>query len=479
MDDRLTISNARYDIVACLPVYREASADLRRTIDSFRRAEGPLRIHLTIILDGPDPATLGSLESSLYREAPRYLQTPDGLAGRGSLEGARSPVDFLFIRKAENRGKHDSHLLFLDLLARSRLDAGRLGVLLIDSDTSFPPDSLRILHEALWARGNEKVGAIAGRSSPRWTWRNLLTASQSFEYWMLNMLDRSFQTHFGSVTCLPGAFSLYKRSAILDARVLARYTRRPQTLLDHNKLRLGEDRYLTTLILNSGARTAFSRAAQSQTTPPAAVGDFLAQRRRWANSILANDLELISSRHPGLRAPACLALRVARATNILVEYLKPAVLLSVLFAFLVRDDAGLLPLLPLVPRLIAIAATAVALRDVSAAFVYSASAYLLLSPLFVAAPLLACARIDDVSWGTRGLSRSADAVSSLRSWARFKWLLFLTVVAANAAVALVLTRYPAVFWALFVHQILVFLPRLLMALPAERRRRILSALMQA
>ena len=75
---------------------------------------------------------------------------------------------------------------------------------------------------------------------------------------------------------------------------------RVDTLHTKNLLHLGEDRYLTTLVLKhfSNYKTIFVRDAKAMTTAPEDWGVLLSQRRRWINSTVHNLYELLST--PGL-----------------------------------------------------------------------------------------------------------------------------------------------------------------------------------
>ncbi len=70
-------------------------------------------------------------------------------------------------------------------------------------------------------------------------------------------MAKAFESLFGSVTCLPGCFTLYRlrtpdthKPLLISNQMLEDYSEnRVDTLHMKNLLHLGEDRYLTTLLL--------------------------------------------------------------------------------------------------------------------------------------------------------------------------------------------------------------------------------------
>ena len=70
---------------------------------------------------------------------------------------------------------------------------------------------------------------------------------------------------------------------------------RVDTLHLKNLLHLGEDRYLTTLVLKHfpSYKTKFVRDAHAQTVAPDSAKVLLSQRRRWINSTVHNLAELV------------------------------------------------------------------------------------------------------------------------------------------------------------------------------------------
>lgn len=126
---------------------------------------------------------------------------------------------------------------------------------------------------------------------------------QVFDYFISFNLSKAFESLLNSVTCLPGCFSLYRIFSATDGvlvlvseRLIADYgVRNANTLHMKNLLALGEDRYLSTLILKQfpNMKTKYISNAVALTSAPAQFGVLLSQRRRWINSTIHNLLELL------------------------------------------------------------------------------------------------------------------------------------------------------------------------------------------
>ena len=127
--------------------------------------------------------------------------------------------------------------------------------------------------------------------------------AQVYEYYISHHLSKAFESLFGSVTCLPGCFSLYRirtadkgRPIIVSNRVIEDYAEpNVDTLHKKNLFSLGEDRYLTTLLLKHFPtfRTKFTPDAVAHTMAPESTRILFSQRRRWINSTVHNLCELI------------------------------------------------------------------------------------------------------------------------------------------------------------------------------------------
>ena len=128
-----------------------------------------------------------------------------------------------------------------------------------------------------------------------------------FEYYISHHLNKAFESMFGGVTCLPGCFSMYRIKApkgdsgywvpvLANPDVVEHYSENVvDTLHKKNLLLLGEDRYLTTLMLKTfpKRKNVFCPQAVCKTIVPDTFRVLLSQRRRWINSTIHNLAELL------------------------------------------------------------------------------------------------------------------------------------------------------------------------------------------
>lgn len=122
---------------------------------------------------------------------------------------------------------------------------------------------------------------------------------------------------FGSVSCLPGCFTLYRirtndkgRPLIISNRVIDEYADDNVDTLDKKNLfSLGEDRFLTTLLMKHfpSFKTKFTPDAIARTMAPVSWRVLFSQRRRWINSTVHNLCELAVL--PDLCGMCCFSMR--------------------------------------------------------------------------------------------------------------------------------------------------------------------------
>ena len=148
-----------------------------------------------------------------------------------------------------------------------------------------------------------------------------VTAIQVYEYFISHHLAKAFESVFGGVTCLPGCFSMYRLKArkandsdwvpiLAQSEIIKEYSQSEVvTLHQKNLLLLGEDRFLTTLLLRSfpNRKMMFLPQAKCRTQAPDEFRVLLSQRRRWINSTIHNLMELI--RVPNLCGTFCFSMQ--------------------------------------------------------------------------------------------------------------------------------------------------------------------------
>ncbi|KAB2104734.1 Chitin synthase 6 [Alternaria gaisen] len=225
--------------------------------------------------------------------------------------------------KPGNRGKRDSQILLMSFLNRVHHRSAMnplelemfhqinniIGVdpelyeylLMIDADTMVKPDSLNRLVAA--CANDSKIAGICGETSLENEDRSWWTMIQVYEYYISHHLSKAFESLFGSVTCLPGCFTMYRlrtadkgKPLIISDKIIKDYADCVvDTLHKKNLLSLGEDRYLTTLMTKyfPAMSYKFIPDAYALTAAPDTWSILLSQRRRWINSTIHNLAELV------------------------------------------------------------------------------------------------------------------------------------------------------------------------------------------
>ncbi|RTE81575.1 hypothetical protein BHE90_003899 [Fusarium euwallaceae] len=254
--------------------------------------------------------------------------------------------------KPGNRGKRDSQMLLLSFLNRVYHESAMnpleldmfhhindvIGVdprlyeflLMVDADTAVHEDALNHLVAA--CANNTKIAGICGETRLENDEKSWWTMIQIYEYFISHHLAKAFESLFGSVTCLPGCFTMYrlrtfdgKKPLIVSDAVLRDYSICDvETLHLKNLLSLGEDRYLTTLMIKHFPRMwlKFLPEAQCQTVAPESWKVLLSQRRRWINSTIHNLVELM--RLENMCGVCCFSMRVVVFADLFGTIIFPA-----------------------------------------------------------------------------------------------------------------------------------------------------------
>ncbi|KAH6880471.1 class V chitin synthase [Thelonectria olida] len=344
-------------VICQIPAYTEDEDSLRRAIDSVARMQYDDKRKLLIVVcdglvvgEGNDKSTprivldiLGVPDDpSCYPEPLSFESIGHGSQRHnmghvysGLYEVYGHLVPFLVIVKVGkpseatrprpgNRGKRDSQMILMRFLNRVHYGLAMspleleifhhirniIGVnpafyefiLQIDADTIVAQDAATRMVSAFI--DDMRLIAVCGETGLSNAKATAVTMIQVYEYFISHNLSKAFESLFGCVTCLPGCFSMYRifasgtgKPLFVSHKIVESYaTMDVDTLHMKNLLSLGEDRYLTTLLLKHHGKyqMKFLPSAQAWTVAPETWQVFLSQRRRWINSTVHNLVELLS-----------------------------------------------------------------------------------------------------------------------------------------------------------------------------------------
>ncbi|WFD06047.1 chitin synthase [Malassezia vespertilionis] len=398
-------------------------------------ADGPKRHNMAKVYAGFYDYDDQTVERSKQQRIPVIL-----VAKCGSLEEMDSA-------KPGNRGKRDSQVLLMAFLQKVLFDERMTlfeyeffnaiwrvtGVtadmfeiiLMVDADTKVFPDSLTHMVAAMVE--DPEIMGLCGETKIANKSQSWVTMIQVFEYYISHHQTKGFESCFGGVTCLPGCFSAYRIKSpkgpkgfyvpiLANPDVVEHYSENVvDTLHKKNLLLLGEDRYLTTLMLMIFPRRKmmFLPSAVCKTVVPETFKVLRSQRRRWINSTVHNLFELIQVRD--LCGTFCFSMRFVVFMDLVGTMVLPA---AIAFTFYVVISAIIIgvkngqeqdpaqkqefPTMPLVLLALILGLPGVLIVLTSRRFMYVMwmLIYLLSLPIWnLVLPAYAFWHMDDFSWG--------------------------------------------------------------------------------
>ncbi|KAK3096905.1 hypothetical protein FSP39_004615 [Pinctada imbricata] len=224
---------------------------------------------------------LAQPENLLHRESSRS-ETPHSESDRVKLTDSQ-------LRHRRQASHFTRSVIFNYTTEEVHTQAENTFILTLDGDVDFKPDAVRLLIDRL--KKNKKVGAACGRIHPIGS--GPILWYQEFEYAIGHWLQKATEHVFGCVLCAPGCFSLFRGSALMDDNVARTYAIRASEAGHYVQYDQGEDRWLSTLLLQQGYRIDYCAAADALTHAPETFSEFFNQRRRWGPSTLANIADLL------------------------------------------------------------------------------------------------------------------------------------------------------------------------------------------
>ena len=446
-------------IICQVPVYTEDEESVRRALDSIARLKYDDKRKLLIITcdgivigqgnDRPTPRIVLDIlgvANDVDPEPLSFESVGDGMKQHnmakvysGLYETHGHIIPFIVIVKVGrpseifrpgNRGKRDSQMVMMRFLNRVHCNAALnpleleiyhqmrniIGVnptfyefiLQIDADTVVAADSASLMVSAFI--NDTRLLGVCGETALSNAKSSFITMMQVYEYYISHNLSKAFESLFGSVTCLPGCFTMYRICASDSGKLLfisgeiidAYSTTRVDTLHAKNLLHLGEDRYLTTLLIkfHPKYKTKYIFGAHAWTIAPNSWRVFLSQRRRWINSTVHNLMELVPMAE--LCGFCCFSMRFIVFIDLLSTIVQPVVLVYLIYLIIIislRTDVIPITAFILMAVIYGLPAIIFILRR-KWEMVGWMLLYIIALPIFsFGLPLYSFWNMDDFSWG--------------------------------------------------------------------------------
>ncbi|KAF2482496.1 chitin synthase 4 [Neohortaea acidophila] len=340
--------------------------------------------------------------------------------------------------KPGNRGKRDSQIVLMSFLQKVMFDERMTEleyemfngiwkitgiapdfyeiVLMVDADTKVFPDSMT--HMVSTMVKDPEIMGLCGETKIANKTASWVTMIQVFEYFISHHLAKSFESCFGGVTCLPGCFCMYRVKAPKGAQnywvpilanpdIVEHYSENVvETLHKKNLLLLGEDRYLSSLMLRTfpKRKQVFVPQAVCKTTVPDGFKILLSQRRRWINSTVHNLMELVLVRD--LCGTFCFSMQFVVFIDLVGCIVLPAALCFTVYICALGIKAAIThtaaPVIPLVLLALILGSPGVLIVVTAHRWSYLLwmLVYLLSLPIWnLVLPSYAFWHFDDFSWG--------------------------------------------------------------------------------
>ncbi|POG73526.1 glycosyltransferase family 2 protein [Rhizophagus irregularis DAOM 181602=DAOM 197198] len=235
-----------------------------------------------------------------------------------------------------------------------------------------------------------------------------------FEYYISHHMQKAFESIFGGVTCLPGCFCMYRIKApkgpngywvpiLANPDIVEQYSENiVDTLHKKNLLLLGEDRYLSTLMLRTfpKRKMVFVPQAVCKTIVPDTFRVLRSQRRRWINSTVHNLLELVLI--PDLCGTFCFSMQFVIFMELVGTVVLPAAITFTLYLIIISFVKKPVPYLPLALLGVVLGLPAILILLTTRKIVYVGwmLIYLFSLPIWnFVLPVYAYWHFDDFSWG--------------------------------------------------------------------------------
>lgn len=399
-------------------------------LDADARFGSPMPMSFISVAQGKKQHNMAMVYAGHYVRGKNHRTPMIVVVKCGTPEEAELP-------KPGNRGKRDSQMILMNFLQRVTyndrmtpldFDLFRkfhtlMGVtpdffelcMMVDADTMVYPKGMRMLVNAMM-RDHLIMGACGETriANKKASW---VTAIQVYEYFISHHMVKAFESVFGGVTCLPGCFSMYRIKArkptdddwvpvIVKPEVTREYSQSVVTTLHQkNLLLLGEDRFLTTLLLRTfpNRKMVFVPQARCRTEVPHTFKMLLSQRRRWINSTVHNLMELILVRD--LCGTFCFSMQFVVFMDLIGTAVLPIAIsltYTLVVSYVLNPPSTFTEAIPLMllVAVIGLPAILILLATTKVVYVVWMLIYLIFLPVWnFILPIYSFWNFDDFSWG--------------------------------------------------------------------------------
>ncbi|CAL9729614.1 chitin synthase 3 [Monosporozyma unispora] len=342
--------------------------------------------------------------------------------------------------KPGNRGKRDSQVILMSFMKKLVLNermttleymllkniyqlTGLMAdkyeaVLMVDADTKVFPDSLT--HMIAELVKDPLIMGLCGETKIANKTDSWVTAIQVFEYYISHHQIKAFESVFNSVTCLPGCFSIYRIKSpkgedgewvpiLANPEIVEKYSDNDtRSLHKKNLLLLGEDRYLSSLMLKTfpKRKQIFVNKAACKTIVPSEFFVLLSQRRRWINSTIHNLFELVLVKN--LCGTFFFSMQFVVVIELIGTLVLPLAICLTVYVILFSIFSSPTPILALIllAVILGLPGVLVVVTSTKWSYIIWMLIYLLALPIWnLILPSYAYWKFDDFSWGkTRAIA---------------------------------------------------------------------------
>ena len=275
-----------------MPIYNEKPQSLLNAIESVKKLHYPKElIHLYLSFDE------GVFENGHNSSAFLTILSEFGFLESDTRERIDCVVDGLQISicRFKHGGKKSAQYGAFKEMELDNRELQNSLIFFIDSDIILKSDSLDEFTK--YMKYYDKSALTGMITCVTKNQKSFLSYYQDSEYISGQIFWRNLESYCGSTICLPGAFTIMKYSFIKKVSDVYFFDGNKYTdNSDYQRFYLGEDRYLTHLLMEVESwQLGFCESACCKTYAPDGILELLKQRKRWYLGHLSNDVWMLCS----------------------------------------------------------------------------------------------------------------------------------------------------------------------------------------